>query len=216
MFLKFSDIEISSSSSGKKPARSSSNSSLQSESDSCNGDSSTGSTSNNGNIISSTNDISNSSVNGNSTNGAKNFVKGKSIGGSSSGGGISNHYSAASNGVSAVEQLLQVGRELQSLSIAMRRMYGHNENNKKLMENAFSLLAYADPWDSPVGWQLSPRQREPVCAALNSAILQSIQLPRTPPLQVALNHAHLLLTQQARSGLGACAFIDLDMQADIK
>lgn len=185
---------------------------MQSDSDSCNGDSS-GSASNNGNIIS--NDISSSSVNGNSTsNGAKNFVKGKSIGVSSS------HYSAASNGagggMTAVEQLLQVGRELQSLSIAMRRIYGHNENNKKLMENAFSLLAYADPWDSPVGWQLSSRQREPVCAALNSAILQSIQLPRTPPLQVALNHAHLLLTQQARSGLGACAFIDLDMQAEIK
>ncbi|CAL8100848.1 unnamed protein product [Orchesella dallaii] len=201
------DIEISTTSSAKKPAHSSSNSSLQShsESDSCNGDSS-GSTSNNGNIIS--NDISSSSVNGNSSAAAKNSIKGKTI--------TVSHYSNGNIGMSAVEQLLQVGRELQSLSIAMRRIYGHNENNKKLMENAFSLLAYADPWDSPVGLQLSSRQREPVCAALNSAILQSIQLPRTPPLQVALNHAHLLLTQQARSGLGACAFIDLDMQADIK
>lgn len=123
---------------------------------------------------------------------------------------------SVNGGFSAVEQLLQVGRELQALSVAMRRIYGHNENNKKLMENAFSLLAYADPWESPVGWQLSSRQREPVCAALNSAILQSIQLPRTPPLQVAINHAHLLLSQMARSGLGACAFVDLDMQADIK
>lgn len=201
--LTFSDVEMSAS--VKKPAHSSSDSSLQShsESDSCNGDSSA-SNSNNGNII----EISNSSVNGNS-NAAKSITKGKTI-------GISNQYANGSPGMNAVEQLLQVGRELQSLSIAMRRIYGHNENNKKLMENAFSLLAYADPWDSPVGWQLSPRQREGVCAALNSAILQSIQLPRTPPLQVALNHAHLLLTQQARSGLGACAFIDLDMQADIK
>ncbi|CAG7819033.1 unnamed protein product [Allacma fusca] len=135
-------------------------------------------------------------------------------------GKCSNLESTAFNKIvtslSAVEQLLQVGRELQALSVTMRRIYGFNENNKKLLENAFSLLAYADPWDSPVGWQLSPRQREPVCAALNSAILQSIQLPRTPPLQVALHHAHLLLSQQARSGLGACAFIDVGFQADFK
>lgn len=38
-------------------------------------------------------------------------------------------------------------------------------------QDAFSLLAYADPWASPVGFQLDPVQREPVCAALNSAIL---------------------------------------------
>lgn len=105
-----------------------------------------------------------------------------------------------SNGLGAVEQLLQVGRDLQALSVSMRRIYGHNDSNKKLMQNAFSLLAYADPWESPMGWQLSSSEREPVCAALNSAILQSIQLPRTPPLQVGINHAHLLLSQMARSG----------------
>ncbi len=119
-------------------------------------------------------------------------------------------------GYEGVEELLGVGRELQALSVAMRRVYGYSEGNKSLLENAFSLLAYADPWESPVGWQLSAREREPVCAALNSAILQSIQLPPTPPLQVALNHAHLLLAQQARAGLGACAFVDLDMQAELK
>lgn len=40
-----------------------------------------------------------------------------------------------------------------------------------LFQDAFSLLAYSDPWNSPVGAQLDPVQREPVCAALNSAIL---------------------------------------------
>ena len=39
------------------------------------------------------------------------------------------------------------------------------------LQDAFSLLAYPDPWSSPVGFQLQPVQREPVCAALNSAIL---------------------------------------------
>ncbi len=40
-----------------------------------------------------------------------------------------------------------------------------------LLQDAFSLLAYQDPWNSPVGYQLDPVQREPICAALNSAIL---------------------------------------------
>ena len=40
-----------------------------------------------------------------------------------------------------------------------------------IYQEAFSLLAYADPWDSPVGGQLDPAGREPVCAQLNSAIL---------------------------------------------
>lgn len=43
-----------------------------------------------------------------------------------------------------------------------------------LSQDAFSLLAYSDPWNCPVGQQLDPIQREPVCAALNSAILGKI------------------------------------------
>jgi len=210
-------VEIpNSSTSAKRPSNSvsNSNSSLQSDSSSeiCNGDSSNTCSNNNGLLLE--NEVPAS--NGKTMNGTGPKCT-KILNGSAKNGHLSEGSSSSQvDGLSAVEQLLQVGRDLQSLSISMRRIYGHNETNKKLMENAFSLLAYADPWDSPVGWQLSPRQREPVCAALNSAILQSIQLPRTPPLQVAINHAHLLLSQKARSGLGACAFVDLDMQADIK
>lgn len=40
-----------------------------------------------------------------------------------------------------------------------------------LLQDAFSLLAYSDPWTSPVGYQLDAVQREPVCSTLNSAIL---------------------------------------------
>ena len=40
-----------------------------------------------------------------------------------------------------------------------------------LVQDSFSLLAYTNPHSSPVGYLLDPIQREPVCAALNSAIL---------------------------------------------
>ena len=38
-------------------------------------------------------------------------------------------------------------------------------------QDSFSLLAYTEPRASPVSYLLDPLQREPVCAALNSAIL---------------------------------------------
>ena len=40
-----------------------------------------------------------------------------------------------------------------------------------LFQDAFSLVAYSDPWSSPMGYQLDPVQREKVCASLNSSIL---------------------------------------------
>lgn len=38
-------------------------------------------------------------------------------------------------------------------------------------QDAFSLLAYCDPYNSPVSYQLEPEQRELTAAAVNSAIL---------------------------------------------
>ena len=71
----------------------------------------------------------------------------------------------------AMKKMLQFGRELRAMSEQLKQEYGTNEANKKAMLDAFSLLAYSNPWSSPVGYQLDPVQREPVCAALNSAIL---------------------------------------------
>lgn len=71
----------------------------------------------------------------------------------------------------AIEKMLEFGRQLYSQSIHLRQQHGKNESNKKMLQDAFSLLAYANPWNSPVGWQLDPQQRETVCARLNSAIL---------------------------------------------
>lgn len=79
-----------------------------------------------------------------------------------------------------------------------------------MLQDAFSLLAYSNPWSSPVGWQLDPAQRETVCAALNSAILERSNLPRRAPLEVATSHARELITTMSRSNLGSCAFTCVD------
>jgi len=111
---------------------------------------------------------------------------------------------------SAVEKVLKFGRELQLFYLRLRGEQGDNDYNRNLLQDAFSLLAYADPWSSPVKWQLDPVQRESACAALNSAILSSHSLPRRPPLEVALSHSKQLVSLMARSGLGAAAFADID------
>lgn len=72
----------------------------------------------------------------------------------------------------AVERMLAFGRELYSLSLGLLR----DPQSSQMLQDAFSLLAYSNPWSSPVGWQLDPQQREPVCAALNSAILGEFQI----------------------------------------
>ena len=74
----------------------------------------------------------------------------------------------------AVEQLLLFGRELQSLFNQLSRKTQSATSNQQLqtlLQDVFSLLAYADPFSSPVAYLLDPSQREPVTSALNSAIL---------------------------------------------
>lgn len=71
--------------------------------------------------------------------------------------------------------MLEFGRQLYAQSAHLREQHGKNEGNKKMLEDAFSLLAYSNPWNSPVGWQLDPQQRETVCARLNSAILGNLK-----------------------------------------
>lgn len=93
-------------------------------------------------------------------------------------------------GKPAVERILEFGKELHSMNQRLKLEQNFSENNEKMLtvcavylfwwpfdvlvfmfQDAFSLLAYSNPWASPVGWQLDPAQRETVCASLNSAIL---------------------------------------------
>lgn len=106
----------------------------------------------------------------------------------------------------AIEKMLSFGKELKMMSQRLRRDFGKNEANKKALQDAFSLLAYSDPWNSPIGSQLLPVKREPVCAALNSAILESKGLPKQPPLELTIAQASQCMRLMSKSGIGSCAF----------
>uniref|UniRef100_A0AAR2JGE2 B30.2/SPRY domain-containing protein n=1 Tax=Pygocentrus nattereri TaxID=42514 RepID=A0AAR2JGE2_PYGNA len=110
----------------------------------------------------------------------------------------------------ATERMIQFGRELQALNEQLSRQYGKNATHKKMLQDAFSLLAYSDPWNCPVGQQLDPTQREAICSALNSAILESQNLPKQPPLMLALGQATECVQLMARVHSGSCSFARVD------
>ncbi|CAB3250976.1 unnamed protein product [Arctia plantaginis] len=105
----------------------------------------------------------------------------------------------------SVERMLAFGRELYAMSQKLQQ----DQIVKSMLEDAFSLLAYSNPWDSPVGWQLEPVRREAVCEALNSAILEAQGMKWISPVEACVSHSRELLRRMSRGGLGACAFAEL-------
>uniref|UniRef100_A0A8C6WYT0 RAN binding protein 9 n=1 Tax=Neogobius melanostomus TaxID=47308 RepID=A0A8C6WYT0_9GOBI len=106
----------------------------------------------------------------------------------------------------AIERMIHFGRELQSMSEHLRRQCGKNSTNKKMLKSAGVL----GPMEQPCGYQLDAIQREPVCSTLNSAILETHNLPKQPPLALAMGQAAQCLSVMARSGTGSCAFASVD------
>jgi len=123
-------------------------------------------------------------------------------------------YSVVNNPV-RFGKLIQFGRQLQSMLQGMEKSGGVSgklmERNRQMQQDAFALVAYPNPWESPLGWQLAPSEREQVSNALNSAILDGrFGKPGRPPLEVALIHSRQLVKLMANNDLGACAFANVE------
>uniref|UniRef100_A0A8C2YVS4 RAN binding protein 10 n=1 Tax=Cyclopterus lumpus TaxID=8103 RepID=A0A8C2YVS4_CYCLU len=120
--------------------------------------------------------------------------------------GCSNGRQLCGGNQAATERMIQFGRELQVLNEQLCREYGKNATHKKMLQDAFSLLAYSDPWNCPVGQQLDPTQRESLCSALNSFLPDR----RQPPLMLALGQATECVQLMARVRSGSCSFARVD------
>lgn len=109
------------------------------------------------------------------------------------------------------QQLIMFGQKVKAMLVDLEQGSGiKNEANNKMLEDAFALLAYPNPWESPVGWQLAPSERENISSALNSTLLEDAGYPAKPPLEVGLSHAKQLVKLMANHDLGACAFANLE------
>ncbi|CAF1591781.1 unnamed protein product, partial [Adineta ricciae] len=107
-------------------------------------------------------------------------------------------------------RILQFGRELHALKQHLVAEHGENSHNDKILQDAFSLLAYTDPKTSPLAHLLEPSQRETVSSAVNSAILEAHDMPRHPALEVLAGYLHECDKLMHKNNIPDCAFIDLN------
>uniref|UniRef100_A0A6P4FAH3 Ran-binding proteins 9/10 homolog isoform X1 n=1 Tax=Drosophila rhopaloa TaxID=1041015 RepID=A0A6P4FAH3_DRORH len=109
-----------------------------------------------------------------------------------------------------IEKILEFGKELSSMGQQLEKENLMTEEERQMLEDAFSLIAYSNPWSSPLGWLLCPSRRENVSTTLNSAILESLNCERRPPLEYLVAHASELLKVIGQHSLGEDAFITID------
>jgi hypothetical protein len=107
-------------------------------------------------------------------------------------------------------RILQFGKELHALKQQLHNEYGENIQNDKMLQEAFSLLAYPDPKLSPLAHLLEPSQRENVSSVLNSAILEAHDMPRHPALEVLVGYLNECDKLMHKNNIPDCAFIDLN------
>ncbi|BFG04061.1 ran-binding proteins 9/10 homolog [Drosophila madeirensis] len=109
-----------------------------------------------------------------------------------------------------IEKILEFGKELSSMGQQLEKENLMTEEERQMLEDAFSLIAYSNPWSSPLGWLLCPSRRENVSTTLNSAILESLNFERRPPLEFLVAHASELIKVIGQHSLGEDAFITID------
>ncbi|CAF0869629.1 unnamed protein product [Rotaria sordida] len=107
-------------------------------------------------------------------------------------------------------KILQFGRELHALKQQLNNEYGENTQHDKILQDAFSLLAYPDPKSSPLAHLLEPSQRESVSSILNSAILEAHDMPRHPALEVLVGYLNECDKLMHKNNIPDCAFIELN------
>lgn len=75
-----------------------------------------------------------------------------------------------------VMPLIEFGRELQALFYQISEKFNDRFDQlkiQKMVNDAFALLAYANPAASPLSYLMDTSEREPIAAAVNSTILGS-------------------------------------------
>lgn len=110
----------------------------------------------------------------------------------------------------SIKKILEYGRELFQENNQSSNENVDDPTNSKILRDAFSLLAYNDPWNSPFGYLLDSSQREPISALLNSAILEANNMPRIPPLEIVYGQTNECLRLMAKNGVSWCAYVNLN------
>lgn len=79
------------------------------------------------------------------------------------------------NSASFLEQVMKYGQQIQE-----EYKLDHSEKTKESLMEIFSLLAYPDPYNSPVAHIMSVSRRDALATEVNTAILAFLNQPETP------------------------------------
>lgn len=91
-------------------------------------------------------------------------------------------------------ELILFGRELNENMHQLDELYGKNETNERMLQDAIGLIAFINPKNSHHGHLLDPREREPISQLLNSSLVKAeMGDSYRPPLEEVMNHLRKLV-----------------------
>eukprot|EP00053_Salpingoeca_punica_P008988 m.80271 g.80271 ORF g.80271 m.80271 type:complete len:425 (+) comp14838_c0_seq1:238-1512(+) len=108
----------------------------------------------------------------------------------------------------SVLELLSLGQSLQQM---LEDPQCDTTECRQLLKETFSVLAYPDPLNSPVAPLMDATRREPIAAALNSAILTHMSLPSQAPLERILQQCVVCLQEMRALEIPESSFLDMDL-----
>jgi Ran-binding protein 9/10 len=93
----------------------------------------------------------------------------------------------------------------------LQHNYGRDERPEvqRTLVETFSLIAYRDPFQSPVAHVLEDQRRDELVNQLNSAILVSRNLPGMPRLEHMYKQTQVVIQELLFAGNGKAAMMDL-------
>lgn len=91
-------------------------------------------------------------------------------------------------------RLIEFGQDLSNDLQKLNKLYGKNEANEKMLQEAVGLIAFMNPKNSGCGKLLDPKEREPISQLLNSSIVRSeMGHSYKLPLEEIVNHLRKLI-----------------------
>ncbi|CAH8677206.1 Ran-binding protein 9 [Schistosoma haematobium] len=98
-----------------------------------------------------------------------------------------------------LRELIEYGRNLRSSALELQRQGVISLEQWLLLSDAFSLVAYQNPYKSPLSGLLHPKYRELLADAVNDTILVHLKQPCRPVLDIALTYLEHVLTDEGSS-----------------
>ncbi|KHJ48604.1 hypothetical protein D918_00906 [Trichuris suis] len=101
-----------------------------------------------------------------------------------------------------LEKVIAFGRDVCKLSKELEAMNLLTDELKTLMRDAFSLIAYDRPMESPFSYLFEEKRRVALCVIVNSAILKRLKYPSVSKLEVIYKYATYLRSGDVFAGYG--------------